>query len=230
MKNSNSFHVILVLVLGLVSVSTNTAQASLVDRGGGLIYDTDLNITWLADANYAMTSGYISTIATTYNDGRMTQQQAVDWAAQLSFGGFDDWRLPSTPVLDSTCSYQSNTLGINFSYGYGCTGGEMSHLYHIELSGTFDSPITSSLDPDLSLFSNIQAPNSENYWSSLVEPWGSYGFHFLNGGTNYGGADNNWYVWAVRTGDVATVPVPAAVWLFGSGLLGLIGIAKRKRA
>ena len=26
------------------------------------------------------------------------------------------------------------------------------------------------------------------------------------------------------------VPVPAAVWLFGSGLLGLIGIAKRKRA
>ena len=27
---------------------------------------------------------------------------------------------------------------------------------------------------------------------------------------------------------VATVPVPAAAWLFGSGLLGLIGLAKRK--
>ncbi len=27
----------------------------------------------------------------------------------------------------------------------------------------------------------------------------------------------------------AVVPVPAAVWLFGSGLLGLIGIAKRKK-
>lgn len=26
------------------------------------------------------------------------------------------------------------------------------------------------------------------------------------------------------------VPVPAAVWLFGSGLIGLIGIARRKRA
>ena len=26
------------------------------------------------------------------------------------------------------------------------------------------------------------------------------------------------------------VPVPAAVWLFGSGLLGLIGIARRKKA
>ena len=26
------------------------------------------------------------------------------------------------------------------------------------------------------------------------------------------------------------VPVPAAVWLFGSGLLGLVGIARRKKA
>jgi hypothetical protein len=28
----------------------------------------------------------------------------------------------------------------------------------------------------------------------------------------------------------AVVPVPAAVWLFGSGLLGLVGIARRKQA
>jgi hypothetical protein len=27
----------------------------------------------------------------------------------------------------------------------------------------------------------------------------------------------------------AAVPVPAAVWLFGSGLLGLVGIARRRR-
>ena len=30
--------------------------------------------------------------------------------------------------------------------------------------------------------------------------------------------------------DGSYVPVPAAVWLFGSGLLGLVGIARRKRA
>ena len=29
---------------------------------------------------------------------------------------------------------------------------------------------------------------------------------------------------------VGAVPVPAAVWLFGSGLLGLVGVARRKRA
>lgn len=31
-------------------------------------------------------------------------------------------------------------------------------------------------------------------------------------------------------GDAEAVPVPAAVWLFGSGLIGLIGIARRKQA
>jgi len=38
-----------------------------------------------------------------------------------------------------------------------------------------------------------------------------------------------WGVENVRM-DVQVVPVPAAVWLFGSGLLGLVGIARRKQA
>ena len=32
------------------------------------------------------------------------------------------------------------------------------------------------------------------------------------------------------TGGVGTPAVPAAVWLFGSGLLGLVGLARRKKA
>ena len=32
------------------------------------------------------------------------------------------------------------------------------------------------------------------------------------------------------TGDVSAVPVPAAVWLFGSGLVGLAGVARRRKA
>ena len=37
-------------------------------------------------------------------------------------------------------------------------------------------------------------------------------------------------VWVADNGGVAVVPVPAAAWLFGSGLLGLAGIARRKKA
>jgi hypothetical protein len=42
------------------------------------------------------------------------------------------------------------------------------------------------------------------------------------------------YVWSWAsdsiTLQVSAVPIPAAVWLFGSGLLGLVGIARRKKA
>ena len=37
-----------------------------------------------------------------------------------------------------------------------------------------------------------------------------------------------WYGFTV--GAPAAVPIPAAAWLFGSGLLGLIGVARRKKA
>ena len=32
------------------------------------------------------------------------------------------------------------------------------------------------------------------------------------------------------TADLSPVPVPGAVWLFGSGLLGLVGVARRKKS
>jgi hypothetical protein len=28
----------------------------------------------------------------------------------------------------------------------------------------------------------------------------------------------------------SSIPIPASVWLFGSGLLGLVGVARRKKA
>ena len=37
--------------------------------------------------------------------------------------------------------------------------------------------------------------------------------------------------WVYRdTNFLSQVPIPAAVWLFGSGLIGLVGVARRKKA
>ena len=70
------------VVLAL-SLSTG-AQASLVARTGGMVYDDVNNITWAADANLAKTSGYDA-------DGLMTWANAVAWADQLTLGGYTDW-------------------------------------------------------------------------------------------------------------------------------------------
>ena len=43
-----------------------------------------------------------------------------------------------------------------------------------------------------------------------------------------GGFNNNVGTWTIE-GTVSAVPVPAAVWLFGSGLVGLAGIARRRK-
>jgi hypothetical protein len=49
------------------------------------------------------------------------------------------------------------------------------------------------------------------------------------------GMDTGTYVWSwgsdsVTLNTVSSVPVPATVWLFGSAMLGLFGVARRKKA
>ena len=58
-----------------------SAHARLIVHGGGLVYDTDLNITWYANPNY---------------DTHVYGDYAA-WAAGLNVGGVTGWRLPTTP-------------------------------------------------------------------------------------------------------------------------------------
>ena len=56
---------------------------------------------------------------------------------------------------------------------------------------------------------------------------GLVGGPFDVSGTDYTGyVDGTWQVDSYS--DVSAVPVPAAIWLFGSGLIGLAGIGRRK--
>ena len=137
----------------IVGIAAN-AEASLIDRGNGLLYDPDLDITWLADANYAMTSGYD-------DDGKMTWSAAVTWAQQLNYLGFTNWRLPTTLDPDPSCVELESIIG---PYDYYCSGSEMGHLFYTELGAVPVLPTNNAIyGPDLALFSNWQ---HKNYWSS----------------------------------------------------------------
>jgi len=207
------------IISSILIISTNV-NAALIDRGSGMIYDSDLDITWLQDANYALTSGYDA-------DGLMNWSDAMTWADNLSYGGYSDWRLATG---DTVC-----TPGIFTT----CTGGELGHLFYSELEGTQGTHIFNSTDADINLFSNIKANDGSFisfYWTStetveftLSGPvYRPQAFSFDNGEiTLYPAAEN--YAWAVRDGDIAAVPLPPSIWLLFSGLIGLAGLSKQNK-
>ena len=173
-----------------------SVNAALLDRGNGLIYDDDRDITWLQNANLAGQT--------------FTWQEAVDWADALVFGGLDDWRLPTTLQPDSSCSEQ-NLNGFGVSGGIGCTGSEMGHLRNSE-----------GINPAApGLFINIQT--TQPYWSETeFNANGAWRFGFPQGLQNLEAKNIKHAAWAVRDGDVAPVPAPSAVLLMGTGLFGFV--------
>lgn len=219
------------LCAGLFSLGLSaTADAALITRLGGLaVYDTDLDISWLADANAgAGVSPFDDGASTT--DGVMSWQSAKDWAASLTVGGRTDWRLPTTLQPDASCETQTNDL----SSGFNCTGSEMGHLFHDELGGTkFNSMLTSG-DPDLAKFTNFPTPAGDIvYWSGTTvatSPDDAWDFNITIGKQNlFHKTGDALFAWAVLDGDIGAgvVPVPASAWLFGSAL-GLLGWMRRR--
>ncbi len=236
-----------VLVLGMAG----TAQATLIDRGDGLIYDNVLDVTWLQDANYAKTSGHDS-------DGLMTWDNAVAWAAGLSYGGYEDWRLPGVVPTGGSYSFSNNgtTTG-----GYGATGSgyntatplggwgpagdtdgiwsEMGWMWYHNLGNLgYCTPNGSSSSTSCDeqtgwglIFTGLFDTSLQSYvyWSGTeYAPNTVYAWSFgTDGGSQYDrNKDREFYAWAVRSGDVAGVPEPSTILLMG---LGLAGIGYRRR-
>jgi hypothetical protein len=205
---------ILTLVAVFALLLSSGSQASLVDRGGGMIYDTSQNITWLQNANYALTSQNLP------SDYKMTWYAAMGWAEQLTYAGYDDWRLPTSIDLNNVAPCNGQ-----------CPNTEFGHLYY-EIGYTGN--------PQTGPFSNLY---QGLYWTS-TQSWGSenrdYALLFIFAfptppggvaGDRFKGSELG-HAWAVRNGDVTPVPLPSAALLFGSGLAmvwGRIAWGRRRR-
>ena len=230
-------------------IVTSTAQASLVARDGGMVYDDVNNLTWTSDANLFQTQAasnpnLVNDIIAAnggvvydtphyyassgpgwiYDDGTynltsadfntsnstMTWFGAQAWTNSLTLGGYTDWRLPSV-------SY----------YGGGTRMSEMGAFFN-QLGGVAGNSITTTHNTNYDLFSNILP---EQYWSyeeysgNANSSWFFFTAYGVEG-VSY--KTDKLFAWAVRPGDVAAVPLPAAVWLFGSGLIGLASVTRRK--
>ncbi len=172
-----------------------------MSRLGGLaVYDTDFNITWLANA-FGIYNNWAAANA---------------WAAGLNVGGYTGWRLPTA---DPSCGR-----------AYDCINSELGHLYYTELGVTLDNNITSSTSPYLALFNNVQNSaywSSNEYASNPIQAWFFYNQYGIQ---SQGNKLNEWNAWAVRSGDVggSSVPEPGIIGLMGIGALAWAGTRSRR--
>jgi hypothetical protein len=196
---ANALGVILLFIFG-------SAQAALIDRGGGFIYDDVLDITWTQNANI---------------NGQDNWDNQIAWADSLSIYDsvrnvtWDDWRLASVDVNgDDTIIYCKNVLNQISATELACRDNELGYMdvYNAGSLGEF-----TNIQYDWYWSDTEWAPNTNGAWASL----------FSRGLPDYRDKSAEYYAWAVRDGDV--VPIPASVWLFGSALTGL-GWIRRKQA
>jgi hypothetical protein len=189
-----------VLTLVTYPIVTN---ASFLDNGDGTITDTDTGLMWLQDANSQMT--------------QMTWSEAMDWADNLLYAGYDDWRLPSTLVPDYSCTDGDPLI----SQGH-CSGSEMGNLFLSGISAFTQGPFDNILD---GVF----------YWSSTEHPNGAFSFAFGHAPPLFvtvGWQDvvpkinSNTYAWGVR---VVPEPISAILFIVGGVTLGLRRFMRRKR-
>ncbi len=221
--NSRLFGTMCACILSLVISSTNAAVLPLEGRlpatPGGTdyqaYYDPNLDITWAADANIVGT-------------GKWEDQVAL--VAGLNIGGVTGWRLPSMDVNGDGTVVECGVGGGGVT---GCSDNEMGYLFWEEgIQGYIANTNYTFFGGAPEPFTNILP---FQYWSStevMPDPFDVFSawIYRFDDANQFEGLDGDTSsAWAVHSGDVSAVPVPAAVWLFGSGLLGLVGMARRKK-
>lgn len=143
------------------------------------------------------------------------------FAEATTGGGFLVTWVPADLTLISTATDIDNSAianGFNFNgalidLGAGTAGVAVGQFPNNPLAGDFDiATLTfSALQPGVTSTS-LGIFAIQNEWL------GADGLTALAAQPNYLGAEIT----------VNAVPVPAAVWLFGSGLLGMVGVARRR--
>ncbi|HEY2842947.1 MAG TPA: DUF1566 domain-containing protein [Bryobacteraceae bacterium] len=206
-----------VLAAILTAACGASAQGALLQRlNGAAVYDTDLNVTWLVDADLAQSNSF--NVVGIAPSGIMSWSNAQNFIVAMNaanYLGFSTWRLPSTQQPDPSCSTQD--AGNHVSSNFGCTGSEMGHLFYNELGGMANTALSAVHNANYGSFRNLQ---DGGYWSDTtysLDNSGAWLFQFQNGAQVTSGKQQTAFlVMAVISGDVSSPKVLPQI-AFGGG-------------
>jgi hypothetical protein len=194
---------VLPFVLISIFLSSSKVNATLIPLPDGLtVYDTHLNVRWLANANLADTDegrliASAAGITRITPGGSMDYQTAIDWLTALNgaaYLGHNTWTLPTTPLTtDFTCGNPTGPNGNSF--GFGCTGSDMGSLFNVSLNIPYPNTAVPIPDNPTGLFHNFQP---YLYWTNTANSDSSKGFHTFSFNTGWAGSNvDNHYMYVL---------------------------------
>jgi len=231
------------ILLVLLLTITATANAAFINLGQTSL-DDSTNLEWLNFSNLTggdnqlMTMGYsINDSLTTFGAGNGNFRLASASEVQGLFGSLFPSFLPASNGI-------MTFPGVNGATGIFNERDAWLHAFGTDANAT-DPGTTFTLNPDGSTTRVTTSGNLSSrgmylddlgnvqYAGVLLKVSDAstkiYGPNFATGASlNEDSAFGNFGVFMVREYEVSTVPVPAAAWLMLSGLLGLVGVARRK--
>jgi hypothetical protein len=204
------------VVVSYLLFSSLPAGAALYDRGGGLIYDDVLDVTWMQDAAYQVTTNAPNADAS----GRMTWQDAVDWVDSIVYYdsvrnvNWTDWRLPKMLPVNGLAFDINNSYDGSTDNGWNITSpaSELSYMYHVNLGNLslFDTEGNFGQEgfglKNTGPFNGLSAGATWTMTSHPSQSAEGFVLGMGNGHQEFFTKDTALYVWAVRDGDVATIP------------------------
>jgi len=203
----------------VVSVATSTQVSAVTVVNGGFNDQTGWDLT--NDATLAETGGAAPWSWTTpVANNTVTSTEDVfpteGTGFGITYGGFDAFTQSQSVDIPTAGDYifsvDANALTGSVFLSTGSTEGLVDGAFELFAGGASSSNMDVITTDDWMTFT----------WTVTLDA-GLIDVGLRN-------TDIGFYSIAFDNFSITAVPVPAAIWLFGSGLIGLIGVARRKKA